>query len=149
MPDLFGRSDDEWDRLASSGEEFLIEVARCERLTTYTELNDELVRRTGERRFDFSLQSDRNAVGHLLFLIVNVNRPTTGLMISALVRYIDLNDAGSGFYNFAADLGLLPRSAGKELRDQFWANQVSRLHALYAGPPVGRRVEESGVPDAI
>jgi hypothetical protein len=36
-------------------------------------------------------------MGHLLYLIVERNRPSTGLMISALVTYLGANDAGTGF----------------------------------------------------
>ena len=66
-------------------------------------------RRTGIRGFDFEQDSERAAIGHLLGLIVERNRPTTGLLISALVQYLNTNDAGPGFYALAADLGLLPR----------------------------------------
>lgn len=45
----FGRDEADWDVLASEGEEFLIERARLGRLTSYTELNTALERRTGIR----------------------------------------------------------------------------------------------------
>ena len=84
----FGRDQTDWDLLAEAGEEFLIERARLGRLTSYTEMNATLERRTGLRRFDFSLQADRAAMGHLFGLIVvEQNRPVTDLMISALVIY--------------------------------------------------------------
>jgi len=51
---------------AVAGEAFLIERARLGRLTSYTVLNATLERRTGLRRFDFGLQAERAAMGHLL-----------------------------------------------------------------------------------
>ena len=96
----FGRDESDWDVLATAGEEFLIERARLGRCTSYTELNAALDRRTGLRSFDFESQAERAAIGHLLGLIVRErNRPSTGLMISALVLYIDGNDAGLASIN--------------------------------------------------
>jgi len=128
----FGRDQADWDLLTGEGEAFLIERARLGRLTSYTELNAMLERRTGFRRFDFELQAERTAVGHLLGLIVERNRPVTGLMISALVIYLDGNDAGSGFYKLAQALGELPPGAlSSRMKDEFWVGQVNALNARY------------------
>lgn len=87
------------------------------------------MRQTGLRGFDFDMQADRTAMGHLLGLIVQErNRPVTGLMISALVIYLDGNDAGTGFYKLAQDLGELPPgSLSAAVKDKFWTEQVSQL----------------------
>lgn len=137
---MFGRDEADWDVLAGAGEEFLIERARLSRLTSYTELNAALERRTGLRRFDFELQAERAAVGHLLGLIVTErNRPVTGLMISALVVYIDGNDAGPGFYKLAQDLGQLPPGTlSSRIREEFWIGQVKALYAYYGKRNSGR-----------
>lgn len=129
----FGRDEADWDLLAAAGETFLVEQARLGRLTSYTELNTELEKRTGLRRFDFGLQADRTAMGHLLGLIVvEPNRPATNLMISALVVYLSGNDAGSGFYKLAQELGELPPGTlSARLKEQFWVRQVAALHAYY------------------
>ena len=129
----FGRDQADWDLLAGAGEAFLIERARLGRLTSYTELNATLERRTGLRRFDFALQAERAAMGHLLGLIVvERNRPVTGLMISALVIYLDGNDAGSGFYKLAQDLGELPPGAlSSRVKEAFWVGQVKALQTYY------------------
>lgn len=129
----YGRDQGEWDLLAQVGEHFLIERARLGRLTSYTELNATLVRRTGLRPFDFGMQAERAAMGHLLGLVVQErNRPVTHLMISALVIYLDGNDAGSGFYKLAQDLGELPPGAlSSQIKDQFWTDQVKRLFNYY------------------
>lgn len=92
---LYGRDDLAWDELARAGLEFLLERARLEKLTSYTELNATLIRRTGLSGFDFSRADERAAMGHLLYLIVELNRQETGLMISALVSYLDANDAAA------------------------------------------------------
>jgi hypothetical protein len=105
----YGRGDEEWGRLTSAGLEFLVERARLERTTSYTELDATLRRRTGMRGFDFEQDSERAAMGHLLGLIVESNRPTTDLLISALVQYLHANDAGPGFYALAVEVGMLPR----------------------------------------
>ncbi len=134
----FGRDEEDWDVLAAAGEEFLIERARLGRLTSYTELNAALERRTGLRRFDFELQADRAAMGHLLGMIVRErNRPATGLMLSALVIYLDGNDAGSSFYKLAQDLGELPPGAlSPRVKEAFWIRQVKALHAHYGSRSV-------------
>jgi hypothetical protein len=67
-------------------------------------------------------------MGHLLYLIVERNRPSTGLMISALVTYLDANDEGTGFYSFAQELGLLSRNASAQAKLDFCVGQVSALH---------------------
>jgi hypothetical protein len=53
---VFYRRDDlVWDELARVGLDFLVERARLGKLTSYTELNATLVRRTGLPGFDFSV----------------------------------------------------------------------------------------------
>jgi hypothetical protein len=128
----YGRSDEEWDLLADAGLAFLVERARLEKLTSYTELSATLQRRTGLPGFDFSRADERAAMGHLLYLIVERNRPSTHLMISALVSYLDVNDAGTGFYAFAQELGLLSRKASAEEKLDFWVKQVDALHKYYS-----------------
>src|SRR5689334_19118309 len=67
-------------------------------------------------------------MGHLLGLIVaERNRPVTGLMISALVIYLDGNDAGTGFYKLAQDLGELPPGTlSAHVKEQFWVSQLKK-----------------------
>jgi hypothetical protein len=128
---LYGRDDTTWDQLTDAGLDFLVERARMRRTTTYTELNTTLSRRTGVVEFDFGQAEERAAMGHLLGLIVERNYPTTNLMISALVLYLDANDAGSGFYVLAKQLGLLPVSASADAKLGFWVRQVTALHEFY------------------
>lgn len=61
-------------------------------------------------------------------------------MLSAIVAYLDRNDAGPGFYALATDLGLLPNTATAEDKEAFWAGQVGKVHQLYARPPRKRPV---------
>ena len=58
-----------------------------DRLTTYTEMNTVLEQRTGLLPFNFELDHDRAAMGHLLGRILELDRPTSGRMITALVSY--------------------------------------------------------------
>ena len=103
---MYGR--DDWDKLADAALAFLVERARLEMLTSYTELNASLERRTGLQGFDLARADERAATGHLLYLIVERNRPATKRMISALVTYLGANDADSGFYALAQELAGLP-----------------------------------------
>lgn len=128
----YGRNDDEWLSLTEAGLSFLVERARLEKMTTYTELNVTLRRRTGLREFDFDEDSERAAIGHLLGLIVERNHPTTKLMISALVQYLNANDAGPGFYALAVQLGMLPPRSSALMKQRFWIGQVKALFAYYA-----------------
>src|SRR6266545_3723998 len=125
---MYGRDDDTWDRLAEAGLDFLIDRARRKRTTSYTELNAVLVRRTGITGFDFERADERAAMGHLLGLIVDRIYPDTRLMISALVQYLDANDAGPGFYTYAKQLGLLAQGASRQQQWEFWIEHVAALH---------------------
>ncbi|GAB3169149.1 hypothetical protein FHX75_12661 [Micromonospora palomenae] len=132
---LYGRDDETWERLATAGLDFLIERARIGDPTTYTELNATLVHRTGIPGFNFDREDERAAIGRLLGMIVERNYPTTGLMISALVRYLDANDAGPGFYALATQLGLLGRNPSKSAKMEFWVAQLRALHQYYSRSP--------------
>jgi len=131
---MYGRDDSEWDELLRTGTAFLVERARLRRTTTYTELDAALVRRTGLRGFDFSQADERAAVGELLGRIVRADLDSgrygdDPLMLSALVIYLNGNDAGSGFYALAASLGLSKPGTSKEA---FWIGQLKGLYAYYA-----------------
>ncbi|MFI5612592.1 hypothetical protein [Amycolatopsis sp. NPDC051903] len=127
-----GRDDDEWGRLAQAGRGFLVERAAMRRTTSYTEFNAALVNRTGSRGFDFALDGERAAMGFLLERISeDAFAASGGLLISALVQYLDSNDAGPGFYALArAKNFAVPRSIGD--RQLFWADHVGKLHEHYA-----------------
>ncbi|MET8837779.1 hypothetical protein ABZV78_28215 [Micromonospora sp. NPDC004540] len=120
----YGRNDDEWDELVEAGKQFLRERALMERNTSYTEMSVTLARRTGYPAFDFSQPAERAAMGFLLGQIVQKTYPVVGAMMSALVIYLDANDAGPGFYQLAQDMGLLQKGASKQARDAFWVQQV-------------------------
>ncbi len=129
---LYGRDELVWDQLVEAGLAFLIERARSARLTSYTNLNITLIERTGLPGFDFSRADERAAMGHLLGLIVEQDRPATNLMISALVCYLDANHPGSGFYTYAQELVVLSRHASAQQKLDFWVGQVRALHDYYS-----------------
>src|SRR5688572_6345388 len=110
----YGRDDAEWNRLVAAGSVFLVERARLRKVTSYTELNATLARRTGARPFDFEQDGERRAMGALLEAIGERNRPETGVMITALVNYLGQNDAGPGFYAYAQRIGLLRKGASAD-----------------------------------
>jgi hypothetical protein len=127
----YGRTEADWNELTDAGLQFLVEQARLGRMTTYTEFNAVLRRRTSSRTFDFDLESERAAMGHLLYLIVERERSVSGHMISALVVYLNENDAGTGFYKLAQEYGLLAKDASEDEKLAFWSNEVKQLHAHY------------------
>ncbi|MFB7245034.1 hypothetical protein ACFCYX_21545 [Streptomyces populi] len=135
----YGRADSEWDSLVGAGREFLVERAKLGKVTSYTELNVTLARRTGCRAFDFERADERAAMGHLLGLIVERDQADSPsappLMLSALVNYLDANDAGPGFYQLAKELQLLPMSASKDEKFSFWIQQMNRLYERHGARP--------------
>jgi hypothetical protein len=125
----FGRPHSEWDALLPQGHRFLVERARLSRHTSYTEMNDVVTSRAHVRRFDFSHEIDRAGMGYLLGLIVAKTFPELEFMLSALVIYLNDNDAGDGFYKLASEMGLLRATASKAQREAFW---VAQLNAAYS-----------------
>jgi hypothetical protein len=101
------------------------------RPTSYTEMNTVLHRRTGLTPFNFELEHDRAAMGYLLGRILELDRPMSGRMITALVNYLDQNDAGPGFYRIAQEYGLLRKNASKQDRFEFWAGEVTAVNEHY------------------
>ncbi|MFJ2899595.1 hypothetical protein ACIO87_32590 [Streptomyces sp. NPDC087218] len=137
----YGRADSEWEELVHTGRGFLIERAKLGKLTSYTELNVTLARRTCCRPFDFERADERAAMGHLLGLIVERDQEIAPsnppVMLSALVNYLGANDAGSGFYHLAKELQLLPMSASANEKFSFWVKQVKQLYERHGVGPAG------------
>ncbi|GAA1994758.1 hypothetical protein [Amycolatopsis minnesotensis] len=125
---VYGRDEQEWERLVEAARSFLVETAKLSRTTTYTELNAVLARRTGAMEFDFSLDRDRAALGHLLGCVVDRTYPSLGFMLSSLVQYLDANDAGPGFYALAQQLGLWKSG---QSRERFWIEQLTASYGHY------------------
>jgi hypothetical protein len=53
------------------------------------------------------------------------------VLISAIVNYLDANDAGPGFYKPAQSNGLLPRGQSRSRQWEFWAAHVGEVFAAY------------------
>lgn len=121
---MYGRDESEWDDLVTEGTRFLEERIRLGGTTSYTEMNATLARRTGRAAFDFSKDVDRAAMGELLGRIVQRDFSTRGHMLSALVIYLDGNDAGTGFYRLARGMGLLGPTDDPLA---FWTKQLAGL----------------------
>jgi hypothetical protein len=128
---MYGRNEEEWNDLEEAGVAFLSERAKLERVTSYTETNTVLAQRTGHRSFDFDQDSERAAMGYLLGRISDREFGRTGVLISAIVNYLDANDAGPGFYKLAQDRGLLPRGQSRNLQWEFWVAHVAKVFAAY------------------
>ena len=108
----YGRDELAWDAAVDVVWPFLKALARDNGMTTYTDVND-VVERRGLTGFNFNHAAGRNAIGHLLALVVHRDReaeqwqPGEGLMISALVIHKGGSDTGRRFYGLAQDLRLL------------------------------------------
>lgn len=135
---MYGRSDDEWDRMVDNVVSFLTVKAQSERTTNYSDLNSALAR-AGHIPFDFGLERDRAAVGAVLGEAVLRTIGDPKVMLSAIVSYTGQNDPGPGFYKFATELGLLPNTATADGKLAFWAGQVKAVHDRYARP--GRQLK--------
>ncbi|WP_252100377.1 hypothetical protein [Streptomyces malaysiensis] len=51
------------------------------------------------------------------------------------MNYLDANDAGSGFYQLAKELQLLPMSASADEKFGFWVKQVKQLYERHGAGP--------------
>lgn len=129
---FFGRSEAEWQELQRLTSEFVTEQARLGRTTSYSEVNTTIARRSGLRPFDFDLANERVAMGHLLGEISRDSLAEHGVMLSAIVIYLNENDAGGGFYDLAVELRQLTPNPTPRQKEAFWVGQVNRVHEIYA-----------------
>ena len=119
---------------------FLTDQARLKQIVSYSDLNSALARR-GHTPFNFEIESDCTAIGYLLGDATVQTVADTKTMLSAIVVYLNRNDAGPGFYKLAVELGLLPNTAKPEDKLEFWSVQVGKVHQKYARPARQRRSE--------
>lgn len=98
---LFGRTDLEWEELEATGWSLLLKCAI--RLTTYSELNNDLARFTSQPTWNFRDPAHRNATAYLLGSLSYrsyaecISSGREPVMISALCKFMHENDAGDGF----------------------------------------------------
>jgi hypothetical protein len=126
----YGRPESEWDELENACLDFLVERARVG-LTNYTDLNRELVGRTGLAAFDFGEAADRAALGHLLGLVADRTFADSGLLISALVTCLRGDGSAAGFFGLAAEHGLISATATALEREAFWSGHVRSVQERY------------------
>nr|WP_182633782.1 hypothetical protein [Dietzia sp. DQ11-71] len=141
----YGISDDDWERQIEVAIRYLKRVAGLRRVTSYTELNREISEKTGLARFDFTHPEGRNAMSELLGEVVERTVDELGAMLSAVVLYIDENDAGPGFYSLAVDLGRLPADATSDQRIRQWSEEVAAAQDACKTGRRGRAVELTSV----
>ena len=134
---MHGRDATEWAAAVDVVWPFLKELARDHGMTTYTDVND-VVERRGLTGFNFNHAAGRNAIGHLLALVVHRDReaekwqPGEGLMISALVIHKGGSDTGRRFYGLAQDLGLLHMGRLTDAeKDAFLVQQINAVWNHY------------------
>jgi hypothetical protein len=130
----YGRDETEWEELVAAGRRFLEERGRLQTTTSYTELNTVLAQRTGLQPFDFDREDGRAAMGYLLGLISEEAFDQIHALLSAVVQYLNENDAGPGFFDLAQRRGLLHPGAGADDKLAFWSRQVSAVHAYFRQP---------------
>ena len=126
---FYNRSDAQWGELEEVGWDLLLD--RAFTMTDYTELNQALARRTGQPAWDFGRADHRAAMGELLGRLTDRSFGESGLMISALCKYMYENDAGDGFYRKALSLGLFSEVLFKNKmgRWEWWAEHVGKVQA--------------------
>ncbi len=106
--------------------EKLIEVARSQKLISYSDLNAKL-----NLGLDFSLDRDRALIGEWLGEISRNEVAADRHMLSALVGHAEggmVQEPGEGFYEYALTLGVY------QGRDDlgFWAREVKWLHEYWS-----------------
>ena len=127
------RTEEDWEVLTQAAVQWLEQVAKLQRQSSYTEVNQVLKQRTGLRAFDFDVDSERAAMGQLLGRVTAVTFDAVGAMLSSIVVYLNANDAGPGFYKLATEMGLLPPRPSADQRLTFWIGQVRAVHEHYSG----------------
>lgn len=135
---FFGRTELEWEELEAVGWDLLLNCTI--RLTTYSELNNDLARITGQPTWNFSNPAHRNAMAHLLGLLSDrsyaecMASGREPVMISALCKFMHENDAGDGFYRKAVELKLISENLYKNrvTRFEWWAAQVGKVQVWLA-----------------
>lgn len=97
--------------------EYLIEIAKKNEYTVYSELCDEIWNRCGTK-LDMSIPEHRGRIGSMLGHISRYENEEGRPMLSALVITESTGKPGSGFYKLAEDLGLYTDSMDeKEFSD--------------------------------
>jgi hypothetical protein len=139
MPDeMYGRTELEWEALEAVGWDFLITRAKRpgDPRTNYTEVNEIMAERTGQPMWNFNFEHDRAAMGKLLGRLVDrsyietKNQPSGGLMISAIVMFLNENGVGGGFYRKAASLRLIASERmSADAKFDFWVKQMTAVVA--------------------
>lgn len=142
----YGVSEEDWDRQVTAAVRSLERVAALSRVTSYTDLNREIAEKTGMKQFDFSHPEGRNAMAWILGDVVDRTVDELRAMLSAVVLYVDGNDAGAGFYQLAVQLTkegrLAPGLTADASSDQklaFWSGQVQAAQAACKGKGAARR----------
>lgn len=126
------RTPDQWQELVDAATKSLTRTARLKRLSNYTDLNRDIAAQTGQTAFDFSSPEGRNAMGQILADVVEETYSDKGVMLSALVPYVDSNRPGGGFYHLAVNMGLLDKDASAEEKEEFWYTQVKKVYEAYS-----------------
>jgi len=135
---FYGRTELQWEELEAVGWELLLECRTT--LTNYTDLNNDLARITGQAPWNFQSPADRDAMGELLGRLADrsysecVAAKREPVMISALCKFLNENDAGDGFYRKAVMLNLITPAMYKSKLDRFgwWATHVGEVQEWLA-----------------
>jgi hypothetical protein len=77
--------------------------------------------------FDFSLDSERHAMGELPGQLSQRSFARAGLLISVLVQYLNASDAGPRFYELARRRKLLRPRPTRDQKLTFWISQVKAV----------------------
>lgn len=102
---------------------FLVEIARCQRATTYAPVMGKIDRSS-------TVPNDRSVIGKILGEISRDSFSQHGFLLSALVMKGKLGRPSDAFFELALELD--PRYKKTASDESYLGNQLDRIHAHYA-----------------
>lgn len=124
------RSEADLKFLVTEGHEILKGVAREAKLTTYRDLNKDLMDATGLPGFDLTTDQGRGEMGQLLGRIAIQDWAVNpDFMLTSLVKLTAENGPGKGFFKLAEKEHFFDPATRDEL--EFWQEQVGKAHDRY------------------
>ena len=144
-PASWDYSEGEWEQLLLAAEEMLIQFvpATFGHLPAYSDVGDEIARRTGLREFDLGTDHGRNGIGWLLGILndrlweqaepFGREFGMAGCLVSSVVVHKNDRDnpIGRAFYTYARERGLDP-GRGRAAQEDFLLRQQSAAAKFWA-----------------
>ena len=133
--DALGIPEEEWDARVASCKALVERHATVGRQTvlTYSEVNLHVAADTDLAPFDFTTDLGRAQLGQMLGLVSAASQEERGVMLTAIVGYLDplVGQLGGGFFDMAVKLHRLPAHPSLAQREAFWMAEVQRVFEVY------------------